>query len=255
MGSRDAARGAGYCSSICCMSATKEAMVALEHAHGRKLEISIFCMDVRAFGKEFDSYVNRARDEHGVKFIRAIPSRIVEMPGSRTPRIRYFDQDGAEQQQDFDLVVLSVGLRPSAGVKEMAAQLGVELNEFGFSRTERLSPLATSKPGIYVAGAFQEPKDIPESVAQASARRRLRHGPARPFPRHHDPAPRISLGARHHRRIPARGRVHLPLRPQHRFGRRRETGGRARPPAWPTSATPKPTCTPARIPTSSTSRT
>jgi heterodisulfide reductase subunit A-like polyferredoxin len=169
VGSRDAARGNGYCSSICCMSATKEAMVALEHAHGRKLEISIFCMDVRAFGKEFDSYVNRARDEHGVEFIRAIPSRVVEMPGSRTPRIRYFDQDGAEQQRDFDLVVLSVGLRPSAGVKEMAANLGVELNEFGFSRTERLSPLATSKPGIYVAGAFQEPKDIPESVAQASA--------------------------------------------------------------------------------------
>ena len=169
VGSRDAARGAGYCSSICCMSATKEAMVAMEHAHGRKLEVSIFCMDVRAFGKEFDGYVNRARDEHGVEFIRAIPSRVVEMPGSRTPRIRYFDRDGAEQQRDFDLVVLSVGLRPSAGVKDMAARLGVELNEFGFSRTERLSPLATSKPGIYVAGAFQEPKDIPESVAQASA--------------------------------------------------------------------------------------
>jgi heterodisulfide reductase subunit A-like polyferredoxin len=169
VGSRDAAHGAGYCSSICCMSATKEAMVALEHAHGRKLEVTIFCMDVRAFGKEFDSYVNRAREEHGVQFIRAIPSRVVEMPGSRTPRIRYFDQDGAEQQREFDLVVLSVGLRPSAGVKEMAARLGVELNEFGFSRTGRLSPLATSKPGIYVAGAFQEPKDIPESVAQASA--------------------------------------------------------------------------------------
>jgi heterodisulfide reductase subunit A-like polyferredoxin len=169
VGSRDAARGAGYCSSICCMSATKEAMVALEHAHGRKMEISIFCMDVRAFGKEFDSYVNRARDEHGVKFIRAIPSRIVEMPGSRTPRIRYFDQEGAEQQKDFDLVVLSVGLRPSSSVKEMAGRLGVELNEFGFSATDRLAPLATSKPGIYVAGAFQEPKDIPESVAQASA--------------------------------------------------------------------------------------
>jgi len=169
VGSRDAARGAGYCSSICCMSATKEAMVALEHAHGKKLEISIFCMDVRAFGKEFDSYVNRARDEQGVKFIRAIPSRIVEMPGSRTPRIRYFGPDGAERQEDFDLVVLSVGLRPSAGVKEMAGRLGVELNEFGFSRTGRLAPLETSRPGIYVAGAFQEPKDIPESVAQASA--------------------------------------------------------------------------------------
>ncbi|MGD0500566.1 MAG: FAD-dependent oxidoreductase [Bryobacteraceae bacterium] len=168
VGSRDAARGNGYCSSICCMSAAKEAMVALEHAHGGKLEISIFCMDVRAFGKEFDSYVNRARDEHGVKFIRAIPSRVLEMPGSKTPRIRYFDQEGVEQQQDFDLVVLSVGLRPSSAVEKLAGRLGVDLNEFGFSRTGRLSPLATSRPGIYVAGAFQEPKDIPESVAQAS---------------------------------------------------------------------------------------
>ena len=168
VGSRDAARGAGYCSSICCMSATKEAMVALEHAHGKNLEISIFCMDVRAFGKEFDSYVNRARDEHGVKYIRAIPSRVVEMPGTKTPRVRYFDGTGAEAQQEFDLVVLSVGMRVPSRVRELAARLGVETNEFGFAQTGRLAPLATSRPGIYVAGAFQEPKDIPESVAQAS---------------------------------------------------------------------------------------
>jgi heterodisulfide reductase subunit A len=169
VGSRDAARGNGYCSSICCMSATKEAMVALEHAHGQKLDVSIFCMDVRAFGKEFDNYVNRARDEHGVKYIRAIPSRVVEMPGTRTPRVRYFDQAGVEQQQEFDLVVLSVGLRVPPSVREMAGRLGLDLNQFGFAQTERLSPQATSQPGIYVAGAFQEPKDIPESVAQASA--------------------------------------------------------------------------------------
>jgi heterodisulfide reductase subunit A-like polyferredoxin len=169
VGSRDAARGNGYCSSICCMSATKEAMVALEHAHGQKLDVSIFCMDVRAFGKEFDNYVNRARDEHGVKFIRAIPSRVVETPGTKTPRVRYFDQEGVEQHQEFDLVVLSVGLRVPPSVREMAGRLGLDLNQFGFAQTERLSPQATSQPGIYVAGAFQEPKDIPESVAQASA--------------------------------------------------------------------------------------
>jgi heterodisulfide reductase subunit A len=167
VGSRDPARGNGYCSSICCMSATKEAMVALEHAHG--LKVSIFCMDVRAFGKEFDQYVNRARDEHHVEYVRAMPSRVVEMPGSKNPRMRYFDAGGEEQQREFDLVVLSVGLRPSAGVKEMAERLGLDLNAFGFCRTDRLSPLAASRPGIYVAGAFQEPKDIPESVAQASA--------------------------------------------------------------------------------------
>ncbi|OFW57092.1 MAG: hypothetical protein A2133_06170 [Actinobacteria bacterium RBG_16_64_13] len=169
VGSRDAARGNGYCSSICCMSATKEAMVALEHARGKELDVSIFCMDIRAFGKEFDGYVNRARDEHGVKYIRAIPSRVVEMPGTKNPRVRYFDQDGNEQQQEFDLVVLSVGMQVPDSVRQTAGRLGLDLNEFGFAQTERLTPLATSKPGLYVAGAFQEPKDIPESVAQASA--------------------------------------------------------------------------------------
>lgn len=166
VGSRDSARGNGYCSSICCMSATKEAMIALEHVQG--LDISIFCMDVRAFGKEFDGYVNRARDEHGVKYIRAMPSRVVEMPGSKNARVRFFDEGGAEHQEEFDLVVLSVGLRPSTSVKDTAAKLGLDLNAFGFCATDRLAPLAASKPGVYVAGAFQEPKDIPESVAQAS---------------------------------------------------------------------------------------
>jgi heterodisulfide reductase subunit A-like polyferredoxin len=170
VGSRDAARGNGYCSSICCMSATKEAMVAMEHAHGKHpLDVSIFCMDVRAFGKEFDGYVNRARDEHGVKYVRAIPSRVVEMPGTKNPRVRYFDQSGAEQQEEYDLLVLGVGMQVPAGVRDMAGRLGLDLNEFGFAQTERLAPLATSRPGLYVAGAFQEPKDIPESVAQASA--------------------------------------------------------------------------------------
>jgi heterodisulfide reductase subunit A-like polyferredoxin len=169
VGSRDTARGNGYCSSICCMSATKEAMVAIEHAHGKNLDVSIFCMDVRAFGKEFDSYVNRARDENGVKYIRAIPSRVVEMPGTKNPRVRYFDDTGAERQQEFDLVVLSVGMQVPQSVRDTAGRLGLDLNEFGFAQTERLAPLASSRPGLYVAGAFQEPKDIPESVAQASA--------------------------------------------------------------------------------------
>ncbi len=169
VGSRDTARGRGYCSSICCMSATKEAMVAMEHAHGKDLEVSIFCMDVRAFGKEFDAYVNRARDEAGVKYIRAIPSRVVEMPGSKNPRVRWFDESRGEQQQEFDLVVLSVGLQVPEGVRDMAGRLGLDVNQFGFAETDRLYPLASSRPGLFVAGTFQEPKDIPESVAQASA--------------------------------------------------------------------------------------
>jgi len=81
-------------------------------------------MDVPPSGKDFDNYVNRARDEHGVKFIRAIPSRVIEMPGTKTPRVRYFDQDGVEQQREFDLVVLSVGMRVPTSLKLMAGRLG-----------------------------------------------------------------------------------------------------------------------------------
>ncbi len=166
VGSRDSSRGNGYCSSICCMSATKEAMVALEHAAG--LDISIFCMDVRAFGKEFDNYVLRAEREHGVKYIRSMPSRVVEMPETKNLRVRTFGMDGTESREEFDLVILSVGMRPSQWVKETATRLGLELNQFGFCETDRLAPMAASRPGVFVAGAFQEPKDIPESVAQAS---------------------------------------------------------------------------------------
>ncbi len=167
VGSRDSARGNGYCSSICCMSATKEALVAMEHIPD--LEIAIFCMDIRAFGKEFDRYVDRARAEHGVRYIRALPSRVVEMPGTRNPRVRYFDDRGNECEEDFDVVVLSVGMKPSAGIGELAERLGMDRNQFGFCETDRLAPVASSVPGVFVAGAFQEPKDIPESVAQASA--------------------------------------------------------------------------------------
>jgi heterodisulfide reductase subunit A-like polyferredoxin len=169
VGSRDAARGRGYCSSVCCMSAAKEAMVASERSQGRPLDISIFCTDVRAFGKEFDGYIDRARDEQGVQYIRARPSRVTELPGGQSLRISYLDASGAMQHQEFDLVVLSAGIQVSRSVKDMAGRLGLELNQFGFAQTQRFSPLTTSRPGIYVAGAFQEPKDIPESAAQGSA--------------------------------------------------------------------------------------
>jgi heterodisulfide reductase subunit A-like polyferredoxin len=167
VGSRDSARGNGYCSSICCMSAAKEAVVATEHIPDAN--IAIFCMDVRAFGKEFDRYIDRTRDEHGVRYVRAIPSRVVEMPGTKNPRVRYFDERGDECQEEFDLVVLSVGMKPGASVADLGERLGIDRNQFGFCQTDRLAPMTSSRPGVFVAGAFQEPKDIPESVAQASA--------------------------------------------------------------------------------------
>ena len=168
VGSRDPVRGNAYCSSVCCMAAAKEAIVASEHRQDDPLDISIFCSDVRAAGKEFDSYIHRAGDEYGVKFIRAGAFRVAELPGSNL-QLSYIDPSAGERQQEFDLVVLSVGIQVSSEAKEMAGRLNFDLNRFGFAQTQRLQPLATSRPGIYVAGAFQEPKDIPESVAQGSA--------------------------------------------------------------------------------------
>ena len=227
VGSRDAARGNGYCSSICCMSATKEAMVALEHAHGKNdLDVSIFCMDIRAFGKEFDAYVNRARDENGVKYIRAIPSRVVEMPGTKNPRVRYFDEAGVQQQQEFDLVVLSVGMQVPQSVRETAGRLGLDLNEFGFAQTERLAPLATTQAGPLRGRRLPGAQGHPRVGGPGLGGGRLRHGPVGRRARHDDEAARVSLGARHHRRTAAGGRVHLPLRTEHRVGHRREARGR-----------------------------
>ncbi len=169
VGSRNPRRGKSYCSSICCMSASKEAMDALEHAQGPKPAISIFCTDTRVSGKEFDSYLNRARAECGVRYIHAVPSRVEEAPGSKCLQVVFRDSYGVEQRQEFDLVVLSAGLQVPAKVKGMARRLGLELDESGFIRTQRFSPVETNQPGIYAAGAFQEPKEISGSVTQASA--------------------------------------------------------------------------------------
>jgi heterodisulfide reductase subunit A len=150
------------------MSAAKEALVALEHAQGNPLDISIFGAEVRAFGKEFDSYINRVRDEHGVHYIRSRPSDVTEL-ADKNLLVHYPGPAGALLSQEFDLVVLSTGIRVPASVRELAGRLGIELNPFGFAQTDRFAPLAASRPGIYLAGAFQEPKDIPESAAQGSA--------------------------------------------------------------------------------------
>ena len=166
-GSRDAKSGNPYCSSICCMATTKQALVASEHTAG--LEATIFNMDIRAFGKDFDQYYERARGKENIKYIKSMPSRVIQVPGTRDVRLRYADENFRQVERDFDLVVLAVGLDPKPGISESMAQLGIELNEFGFCKTNRFAPLETSRPGVFVAGAFQEPKDIPETVTQASA--------------------------------------------------------------------------------------
>lgn len=167
VGSRDAKCGNEYCSSICCMATTKQALVADEHIHSMKG--SIFYMDIRAFGKDFDQYYERARSKDNIEYIRSIPSRAMQVPGSGDIRLRYLNEKFQHEERDFDLVVLAVGMDPKSDVSEGMARLGIELNEAGFCKTTRYAPMETSRPGVFVAGAFQEPKDIPETVTQASA--------------------------------------------------------------------------------------
>ncbi|MCX8116944.1 MAG: FAD-dependent oxidoreductase [Desulfobacterota bacterium] len=166
VGSRDPHIGKGYCSSVCCMYATKEAVIAKEHAP--ELEATIFFMDMRAYGKDFDKYIERAKRDYGVRYIRSRISHLREAPETRNLILQYETEDGAMASEEFDLVVLSVGLEPAREHRELAEVFGVELDPFGFVKTDAYSPLLTSRPGIYVSGAFSGPKDVPETVAQAS---------------------------------------------------------------------------------------
>lgn len=178
VGSRDCTFGyhgeerAAYCSSVCCMYATKEALIAKEH--DPNIEPTIFYIDIRSFGKGFEPYIERAQKDHGVRYIRSLVSSVREIPGSHNLRlayVRFEGEDGRKPvviEEEFDLVVLSVGLRPSRMSREMATKLGITLNEFGFAQTAPHQPGITSRPGIFVAGSFAEPKDIPESVIEAS---------------------------------------------------------------------------------------
>ncbi|HKZ94737.1 MAG TPA: CoB--CoM heterodisulfide reductase iron-sulfur subunit A family protein [Candidatus Bathyarchaeia archaeon] len=165
VGSRDALVGNNYCSSACCMYAIKESVIAREHSPG--VSCTIFFMDMRAFGKEFDSYYNRAVDEYKVRFVRSRVSSVHEIPETQNLIVRHVD-DETPKDEEFDLVVLSVGMRPPKRAQELAKIADIELNKYNFCETKPFSPVETSQPGIYVCGAFAAPKDIPESVAQAS---------------------------------------------------------------------------------------
>jgi heterodisulfide reductase subunit A-like polyferredoxin len=165
VGSRDSTCGNEYCSSVCCMAATKEAILAKEHEPG--LEVTVFFLDLRAFGKDFDRYCERAKSL-GVRYVRSFVSRTYEMPDTHNLRLVYAGPDIKQVEEEFDMVVLSLGLEPSASLREQAGQIGVELNRWGFADTRELSPLDASRPGVFVGGVFQEPKDIPDTVVQAS---------------------------------------------------------------------------------------
>ena len=190
-------RGHEYCSSVCCTYAVKQATVAREH--DPEIEATIFYMDMRTFGKDFDKYYDRAQ-RAGIRFIRSAVAEVVEVPETGNLLLEYVTDgstgllpvtnhgqsaggghattsDGRTgvlpvtdhpQREEFDLVVLSVGLEPARGASELARAAGVALDEHGFAATEPTSPLSTSRPGIFTCGTFGGPKDIPESVMEAS---------------------------------------------------------------------------------------
>jgi heterodisulfide reductase subunit A len=166
VGSRDYRSGNDYCSAVCCTYSTKQAIIAKEHVSD--VESTIFFIDMRMQVKGGERYYARAKNEYGVRYVRARVAEIGEERETRNLSISYEDEAGNLQSGQFDMVVLSVGLRPPEAMVEIAEKLGVDLNRYGFADTVFLEPLETSRPGIYVAGAFQAPQDIPETVVQGS---------------------------------------------------------------------------------------
>ncbi len=164
VGSRDHEHD--YCSSVCCMYATKEAIIAKEHV-SEDLECDIFIMDMRAFSKGFDEYYKRAQSL-GVNYIRCRPPSIEEVPQTRNLLIKYLTENDKKVTREYDLVVLSIGMVPPKSVGNITEKFDIELNEYEFCKTSVFNPTKSTREGVYVAGPFTEPKDIPETVMQAS---------------------------------------------------------------------------------------
>lgn len=167
VGSRDIQQDADYCSGICCMFAIKQALLAKERC-GQDVATSIFAMDVRSFGKGYQRYRDQAEQENQVRFVQARPHTVLA-DSQGGAELRYVDQTGQVQCENYDLVVLSTGVRPPADLPALLQALELEQNQFGFCRTEPLAPTKTSHFGIYAAGSFAEPKDIADTVIQSSA--------------------------------------------------------------------------------------
>jgi heterodisulfide reductase subunit A-like polyferredoxin len=164
IGSRD--QDHDYCSAVCCMYATKEAVIAKEHHPD--LDIHVFMMDMRAFSKGYWPYFERAREHYGIQYHHCRISTLSEDPKNGDLILNYQDEGGNGCSERFDMAVLSVGMEISEAVRQLGQQLGIELDAYGFCHTAQFNPIETSRPGIFAVGPFREPKDIPESVVEAS---------------------------------------------------------------------------------------
>ena len=168
VGSRDINKAChGYCSSVCCMYAIKQAVIAKEHSESGNVDATIFFMDMRTHGKGFEAYYDRAREE-GIGFRRARVHTVLPAENDNL-KVRFAGEDGQIMEEEFDLVVLSVGLETDPQVMKLAHELGIELDSDSFADTTCFRPVETSRKGIFVCGALAEPKDIPQSVMEASA--------------------------------------------------------------------------------------
>lgn len=157
-----------YCSQICCMYATKQAIVTKEH--DPNTDVIIFYNDINASGKGHEELVRRAIEKYDVKYVKGLPSEILWDEKNGKLIIRYADlPNGEVKTLDADLVVLCPALTPPKDLSKLANILGIELNEYGFIKTINHNSVETSFPGIYVCGACQGPKDISHSVVQALA--------------------------------------------------------------------------------------
>jgi heterodisulfide reductase subunit A len=155
----------GYCSAVCCAYTQKQ--VILTKDHDPDTRCTIFHNDIRAYGKDFERFHQRAERLPGVRFIRSYASIVREDPVTKNVTIRYSTPDEGVKEEEFDLVALSVGLNPPSDARELAEKFGVELNDKGFCKVNPFNCMATSRPGVFVSGAFQGPRDIPESVVNA----------------------------------------------------------------------------------------
>ena len=155
-----------YCSAVCCTYTQKQ--VILTKDHDAEAECTIFHNDIRSYGKDFELYYQRTEQLPGVRFIRSYASIVREIPESKNVIVRYATPDDGVKEEEFDMVVLSVGLNPPADYEDLADKFGIELNSHGFCKAIPSNPMETTRPGIFVSGAFQGPIDIPESVFTAS---------------------------------------------------------------------------------------
>ena len=158
--------GHSYCSAVCCTYTQKQ--VILTKDHDGDARCTIFHNDIRSYSKDFERFYQRTENLPGIRFIRSYVSIVKEDPVTKNITIRYSLPEGGVKEEEFDMVVLSVGLVPPHNAKKFADAFGIELNAHGFCKTNPVNPLETTRPGIFVSGAFQGPMDIPESVFTAS---------------------------------------------------------------------------------------